>query len=712
VKEDAVPSNQQFPRSHAMLALLATLLALGLPVAAAAEDADALPPLADVAFYRADELRSSIEVGPGPAAEPQLAWEQVLDSGVNGDPILVAGLLIVADQDGHLIALDARTGEETWRATGDGAFAGAPAASAGIVVAADPTSVRAFDVASGAERWHRGIASDAPRIEIADGVVYVGTVDGGVRGLDLTTGEDRWSWQGDHTLSVRVDLVADGVVYANPNDGRLLAIDLSDGSERWRFLSRAPRLAYGLAGDTVFVTNPVSDESVPVGQIAAIDALTGRVRWRFVGPSGDQVGAGPYEDGILYVDSHQDGIYALRDEGGTYSIVWHTDAPEMRRVLTLVGDTLYGAGADGSLLALRAEDGSLLWRTTIKGSSVLPIISGGMIFTAGDGPIVQAFADADLIARLPNRILAEEPSAPTVAELPDPFRVVRSTPLEDLGVTLGPGGAVTMPDAAVSMTVGPDGMLYVIDAASVVTVIDPAIAAVVRRFGRHGAGEGEFDYGSIAAAPDGRLYVLDYGNKRIQVLDSDGTYLGQLGSFGEAEGQFVSPLHLEVDASGSVYLLEGPNGLISKFDSEGGFIWRVGGPSADPRLASAYDLAVMKDGTILVTLEFGGPALLLDPDDGSIVGSWGDESVGWSAEPVVDPAGNVVLFQYGPPGIQGGAPAMRMFDPEGRPLGIRDLKDTPPGPERFYPTPVFASDGYGYSFGGSQGLVRLEVALP
>jgi hypothetical protein len=255
-------------------------------------------------------------------------------------------------------------------------------------------------------------------------------------------------------------------------------------------------------------------------------------------------------------------------------------------------------------------------------------------------------------------------------------------------------------------------MLYVIDAASVVTVIDPSTAAVVRRFGRHGAGEGEFDFGSIAAAPDGRLYVLDYGNKRIQVLDSDGTYLRQLGSFGEAEGQFVSPLHLAVDASGSVYLLEGPNGLISKFDSEGGFIWRVGGPSADPRLAPAYDLAVMKDGTILVTLEFGGPGLLLDPDNGSVLGSWGDESVGWSAEPDVDPAGNVFLFQYGPPGVQGGAPAMRMFDAEGRPLGIRDLNDTPPGPERFYPTPVFTPDGYGYSFGGSEGLVRIEITLP
>ena len=63
----------------------------------------------------------------------------------------------------------------------------------------------------------------------------------------------------------------------------------------------------------------------------------------------------------------------------------------------------------------------------------------------------------------------------------------------------------------------------------------------------------------------------------------------------------------------------------------------------------------MKDGTILVTFDPGGPAILLDPDDGSVIGPWGEESLGWSAQPTVDPDGNVFLFQYVPA-------AMRMFD--------------------------------------------------
>ena len=106
------------------------------------------------------------------------------------------------------------------------------------------------------------------------------------------------------------------------------------------------------------------------------------------------------------------------------------------------------------------------------------------------------------------------------------------------------------------MDVGPDGLLYVIDPASVVTVIDPATGRVVRRFGRKGAGDGEFacHLHAIQAGPDGRLYVVDAGNHRVQVLEPDGTFVRQLGAFGPAEGQFVFPFALTIDDAGAVYV--------------------------------------------------------------------------------------------------------------------------------------------------------------
>ena len=95
-----------------------------------------------------------------------------------------------------------------------------------------------------------------------------------------------------------------------------------------------------------------------------------------------------------------------------------------------------------------------------------------------------------------------------------------------------------------------------------------------------------------------------------------------------------------------------------------GLLPRVG----DPALRDTFDLAAMKDGTILVTHDPGGPGTRIDPADGSVLGMWGDESIGWSGEPTVDAAGNVYLFQYVPG-------AMRMFDATGHPLGARDYTD-------------------------------------
>jgi outer membrane protein assembly factor BamB len=672
------------------------------PVVMAASDP--LPLLADVPMFRGDSRRSAVHPGPGPISEPQLAWTNELDSDVATFPVLVGGLLIVGTAGGDLVALDARTGEERWRAAGGGRFNCALASDAGIVVAADATSILAFDAATGAERWQRDVASDGPRIEITDGVVYVGTIDGAVKGLDLQTGADRWSWQGDHGLSVRVDIVADGVVYANPSDGRMVAINLSDGSERWSFQSPASLLGIHMTDDTVF-TGGLGFDS------ATIDAATGRVRWQLDLP-GD-AGVITHKDGVLYAGSRDGGLWALVDHGTSYEILWHNET-RFGFTPTLAGGALYGVSPDGrSLSAVGTDDGALLWEvpTNESGPVMGPVVSGGMAFTVDQegGGTVAAYAEPDLIARLPEPFVAQ-PTLPAVSGLPDPFRVVRATPLSETGVVLSPFDPPRSEGPeGVSMTVGPDGLLYVIDPASVVTVIDPATSGVVRRFGRQGAGEGEFACicQAIDAGPDGLLYVVDGANHRVQVLAPDGTFVRQLGGFGSEEGQFVFPFALTIDGTGAVYILDGDNNMISKFGPDGAFLWRVGGRSGDAALRTpTHGLAVLQDGTILVTFDpVGLPAVLLDPDDGSVIGPWGEESLGGAGEPTVDPDGNVYLFQYVPW-------AVRMFDPSGQPLGMLDYEDDVPDPYRFFPAPVFAPDGYGYSFDDTQGLLRLEITLP
>src|SRR5262245_5482058 len=104
-----------------------------------------LPPIADVPMYRMDARRRSIEPGPGPTGTPTIAWSRALDTPPSTFPVLVAGQFIIGDQNGDLVALDARTGAERWRAAGDGALSGTPAAADGVVIVADTTGIMAVD---------------------------------------------------------------------------------------------------------------------------------------------------------------------------------------------------------------------------------------------------------------------------------------------------------------------------------------------------------------------------------------------------------------------------------------------------------------------------------------------------------------------------------------------------------------------------------------
>ena len=665
---------------------------------------DGLPPLGDVPFYRADALRTAMQPGPGPAAKPQIAWTYESASPLTLFPTLVDGSLIVGTRDGELLALDARAGAVRWRAGGFGTLDRSAGSADGIITVADGAAVYALEVATGKQLWKTAVQTKDSRQEIADGIVYVGTTDGGVKGLDLHTGAERFTWQGAHGLAVRVDIVADGTLYAGTSDGNLIAVNTADGSERWRYSSRASRMGISKVGDTLFVSNGQPDGGQPVGGVAAVDISTGKARWQFAPPSGRQANAGAVRDGVVYVGTAEDGLYALRDDGSTFTQLWHVDSPALYWPVSLVGDVLYGLTGGGAVLAASIRDGSTVWLTDGPGAGDGPVVSGGMIFVSdqGGGTTVRAYADPTLVAMLPHpsSVAAATPEATPAPA--NPFKIVRATPLEDVGVTTGDRSEG--PEGT-NMAVGPDGLLYVIDNADVLTVIDPTSEKAVLHSGRKGAADGEFGgICGIAVAPDGRIYVADLANHRVQILRKDGKYAGQLGSFGTGEGQFTSPTRVDVDADGNVYVID--SAMLSKFDAAGAFVWRIGGPNtADPELRGAnYDVTVMKTGQLLVTTDGGGSAILVNADDGSVAGRWG-ANIGASGEPTVDGAGNVVLIQYVPA-------AMKLFDPTGTMLGVLEYEDGVPDPYLLYPSPVFAPDGFGYSFDAKAGLLQVEVVTP
>jgi outer membrane protein assembly factor BamB len=707
-------------RRNAAVGMVLVMIGAIVPAGAVMSASSDLPQLGDIPLYRVNGTANGIQPGPGPTREPELAWR--VDVGnMHMVPILVNGLLVVGTNDGHLVALDARTGAIRWNtALGTDVIHPALASMDGLAYATDNFAVYAVDLSTGLQRWSVPTNSTTSRVNAVDGVVYTGLL-GGVLGLDAQSGREVWRWEGPPDVGVSAGPIADGVGYFAALDGRVYAIDLATKQEVWRLQTISTSVASGqVVGDTFYVSTGQSDAAQPVGEIYAVDRASGDVRWRFRAPSGLQLKEGPVRDGVLYANGTDDGIWALRDDGSIATVVWHVDAPASHWPMSMVGTTLYEVRIDGSVGAYDSVDGHLLWETEPEGDwAGGPIVSGGMVFLNNDTAGVMAFADAALIAQLPQSVAAASPSpAASSSVAANPFTFVQAFSWQDTGIATPLG-----------MAPGPDGLLYILDTKPQVTVIDPSDGHVVRRWGRQGAGPGEFDvrrmddnpgFGKIAVAPDGQVYVADGTNSRVQVFAPDGTFLHQFGSFGTNEGQFPFLDELAIGPDGSIYT--GPEwGPISKFTPDGKFVWR--NPITEAT-EGAFGYVVRSDGALLASCAEPGQIFVLSPQDGNLVERLDVPEIGQTCGQLsLDPEGNiyVVLFGGAPP-VQGkdSKNALLVFDPDGEYLGGRYIE---PGMRQgsgartisygdtYEPSPVFLPDGRAFTF-GEAGLVELKVTLP
>jgi DNA-binding beta-propeller fold protein YncE len=134
----------------------------------------------------------------------------------------------------------------------------------------------------------------------------------------------------------------------------------------------------------------------------------------------------------------------------------------------------------------------------------------------------------------------------------------------------------------------------------------------VTKWGKEGKGDGEFEFrpapgtgdpnaGFLVVDKQGAVYVSDGYNFRIQKFDANGKFLSKWGSQGSGEGQFVPPTvgPLALDNSGNLYVSD--FGHVQKFDSSGKFLAKFGSPgSGDGQFIGAAARVIDKQGNIYV----------------------------------------------------------------------------------------------------------------
>jgi outer membrane protein assembly factor BamB len=287
-------------------------------------------------------------------------WYQSQTGSSRSRPAINGTTVYFGTGDGQIIARDVNSGAQLWAAkVSQEAIEGANLiVRTNVVVAASVFHTTGVDALTGRELWRYESPKDtvgAPpgganpgslidsRLDADNQMVYIPAWGASVSAIDLGTGAVRWVW---HPGVIAGDTATSGV--------------FSSGS-----------MGVKVSGDTVFSTLwHATNRAVGTSEawLVALDRNTGAEFWRVRMPfqgSGVLIQAAPalYQN-LVIVHTLSARTYAI--DRSTQRVVWEYVAPGATLSTNagpeILGDILYVDGGDGQIYALRAADGTIVWK--------------------------------------------------------------------------------------------------------------------------------------------------------------------------------------------------------------------------------------------------------------------------------------------------------------------------------------------------------------
>jgi outer membrane assembly lipoprotein YfgL len=303
-----------------------------------------------------------------------------LTADVSGDMVSVAG------GDGTVVMIDARSGQESWRAN-VGTPLAAGVGSDGSLVAVVTTGNELVALQSGKVLWRQRLTAQAYTPPLVAGRrVFVQAADRTTSAWDGQTGRRLWSQQRtaeNLVLNKGGPLFAFGDTLVTGVGGRLVGINPANGASRWEAPIAAPRgtndieRLVDLTGSVSRVGDSICARAY-YANVGCVDGLRGTLIW-----SKPAVGADGVSGDDLYVyGTEEDGsVVAWRRGDGERA--WSTSIFKYR-VLTAplaVGRSLIIGDSTGLVHVLARDDGKPLNRITPDGSAIAaaPVLSGNTV---------------------------------------------------------------------------------------------------------------------------------------------------------------------------------------------------------------------------------------------------------------------------------------------------------------------------------------------
>ncbi|WP_290651562.1 outer membrane protein assembly factor BamB [Aquisalimonas sp.] len=350
----------------------------------------------------ADDLRDGqLEV----VAERE--WHRRASSGVqtHGDalpPVLVDGVIHVADRRGRISAYSAESGRLQWRhGIGEGVSGGPGISDNLAVVGTRKGRVFAVDTDSGETLWEARASSEVLAVPaVGNEIVVVRTADGRAYGFSRDAGSRRWLQDVSvPALSLRGTgnpVIAGDRVLIGFENGQLQAISLGGGSVDWQVTVSEPRGSADLDRVRDVDATPVVFEGTVYvvgyrGDLLALSAERGDVYWdrELSSHAGLDVDAER-----VYVTDDRGGIWALDRRTG--AAIWRqSDTQGLQPTSPAVhGDKVVFGDETGRMTVLSAQDGRILARVRVADAdsiSQAPVSDGEGVHVLTDNGLLMRY---------------------------------------------------------------------------------------------------------------------------------------------------------------------------------------------------------------------------------------------------------------------------------------------------------------------------------
>jgi outer membrane assembly lipoprotein YfgL len=321
---------------------------------------------------------------PSAAVSVRPAWNQRIEA--VGFPLRIAvngNVFTVAGGDGTVLALDADSGRELWRANA-GAKLSAGVGSDGRFAAVVTRDGELVVFEQGQPRWRKPLGARVATAPLVAGErVFVLGVDRTVRAFDALDGRRLWTLQrqGDPLTLSQAGVVAafkDTLIVGQ--GPRMAGVDPTAGTPRWDVAVGAPRGANeierlaDLVGPVARVGDLVCARSFQAA-VGCVDAQRGTLAWsRNVGGTDGIAADAQY---VFGADA-SDRLTAWKTPSG--EVAWTSDKYLYRGMgapLALPGSVVFG-DAEGVLHWLARDTGEAQQRMTTDGSAIVaaPALAG------------------------------------------------------------------------------------------------------------------------------------------------------------------------------------------------------------------------------------------------------------------------------------------------------------------------------------------------